>query len=333
MKLADGKFIDKYVMEGLISKGGFGAVNLCTNITTQEKYAVKIMEMNDGLLKYLKEELEINTKMANIKASHVLYSIDSYVENPFIYIVMKYCNSDNLEKYCAGKPMMEAAVRYFLKQILIGLLEIHSQNCIHRDIKPANIMLDKINNAYKTWEWGKYRAYISDLGFATNRLKACTVLGTPICMAPEVHNQNGYSSKADIWSLGITASYMLFGKFYYSFTPPGTTTPPTKLNLGKGRILSLACLSFLECCLQLNPNDRSDASTLLKHQFFNLDFTHPWMLPSTELVQQDGVTCINPLQKEYTNRMNSAKVPYISTPINATIKSLLYRFNAELNKL
>ncbi len=87
-----------------------------------------------------------------------------------------------------------------------GFRILHQNQIMHRDVKLANIFL---NND---------RVVIGDFGFAKRgKIMAETILGTPITMAPEIINKQGkYTSKADLWSIGICFYQLLFGKIPFA---------------------------------------------------------------------------------------------------------------------
>jgi serine/threonine protein kinase len=75
---------------------------------------------------------------------------------------------------------------------------------MHRDLKPANILVH--NSKLK----------ISDFGFARNLEQGeCTILhsivGTPLYMSPQILNQQNYTNKSDLWSVGLIFYEMLHG--------------------------------------------------------------------------------------------------------------------------
>jgi len=56
---------------------------------------------------------------------------------------MDLCKNKSLSQVIRRrKRLHEIEVRYFAKQIIMGLMYIHSMNVIHRDIKLGNLFID-----------------------------------------------------------------------------------------------------------------------------------------------------------------------------------------------
>jgi len=90
-------------------------------------------------------------------------------------------------------------------------------------------------------------------------------------MAPEVIQEVGYDVKADLWSLGITAIEMAEGKPPYSNIHPMRaifmipSRPPPKLT--EPDKWSKDFNDFIAQCLIKNPEQRPNATDLLKHAY------------------------------------------------------------------
>ncbi|KAK5827528.1 hypothetical protein F5H01DRAFT_98323 [Linnemannia elongata] len=152
-----------------------------------------------------------------------------------LYIQMEYCERQTLKDLIDIGVDPEDGWRLF-RQILEGLVHIHSQGMIHRDLKPVNIFLDA-NGDVKIGDFGLATSnsqLVSDLKTQNQAvtetilmsrstsydrahddgLSLTTGVGTVFYVSPEVlHGAvNGvrYNSKADMYSLGIIFFEMCF---------------------------------------------------------------------------------------------------------------------------
>ena len=88
---------------------------------------------------------------------------------------------------------------------------IHSKKIIHRDIKLDNTLVGKIDEEL-------FEVKIADFGlavFTPNNEFIYDKCGTPGNVAPEVLSGEGYSYKADIFSLGSVLFNLLTGKHLF----------------------------------------------------------------------------------------------------------------------
>jgi hypothetical protein len=87
------------------------------------------------------------------------------------------------------------AMRIFV-QCCHALRRVHAQHVMHRDLKSQNIFLTK-TGAVKLGDFGIAKV------LEHTKAEAQTMIGTPLFLAPEVCENDRYTLKADIWSLGV----------------------------------------------------------------------------------------------------------------------------------
>ena len=196
-------------------KGGFGRVIQVKSKSDNNYYAIKEItikaEMKDGL-ENIKKEADILSKF---NCNNIVKYYDSCENKDKFYILMEFCAGQNLRDFIniniKNNELIEEDILYnIIKQICIGIKEIHNKNIIHRDIKPENIFMNE-NEDIKIGDFGISKQYNSNKEYTTTLNKA----GTIEYCAPEIKMYGIYNEKSDMYSLGCII-YELFhlSKYY-----------------------------------------------------------------------------------------------------------------------
>lgn len=255
--------MERYEFGYELGRGAYGAVYSAKDRLTNRQVAIKEIDLDStDDLSEVQHEIRI---LSSCKHPNITQYYTSEVVGTKLLIVMEFMGAGSCLDLLTAGPFSESTISYIMGACLRALIYLHDQGKIHRDIKAANILVS-VNGEVK----------LADFGVSTqlsnNLSKRITFVGTPYWMAPEIIKHDEYSFSADIWSLGITAIEMAFGR------PPLSQFHPFDV-LSKilddqppslGSQFSDDFNDFVNLCLKKDPSERSNAKSLLDHKFLKL---------------------------------------------------------------
>ena len=199
-----------------IGKGASGRVVQVLNKNDNKYYAIKVIPIKEEMknkIKFLQKEAEILSKF---NCNNIVKYYDSSKDNDNIYILMEFCGGNNLRNFIDKNMnehilIKEHILKNIIKQICIGIKEIHDKKIIHRDLKPENIFINE-NMIIKLGDFGISKQFDSYKTHALTKYRA----GTDYYIAPEILKEGLYNEKCDIWSLGCIIYELFTLNAYYS---------------------------------------------------------------------------------------------------------------------
>ncbi|CCE64369.1 hypothetical protein TPHA_0H01630 [Tetrapisispora phaffii CBS 4417] len=248
----------------VIGRGKFGVVYKGYHVKTQQVYAIKVLNLDSESDEVEDVQREVQFLSSLKQFPNIIRYFGSYLKDTNLWIIMDYCAGGSIRTLLRPGKIDEKYIGIIMREILIALQYIHKDNVIHRDIKAANVL---VTNE------GKVK--LCDFGVAAQlnqtKLRRQTMAGTPYWMAPEVIMEGAYyDTKADIWSLGITAYEIATGNPPYCEIEALramqliTKSKPARL---EGRSYSTSLKEFIALCLDEDPKERLSAEELQKTKF------------------------------------------------------------------
>lgn len=66
-----------------------------------------------------------------------------FEDRQYVYLVVEYCQGGELQSYlqARGEPLDEAEASHLLRQIVDGMIYLHSHCILHRDLSLSNLLL------------------------------------------------------------------------------------------------------------------------------------------------------------------------------------------------
>lgn len=194
---------DRYVVEGLLGKGGQGTTWRARDEHTNTLVALKAFDLTSAV-EWKKVELferEVET-LKSLEHARIPRFLDVVDKGHTRALVMSFVPGTDLETLVSTRgPFTADEVRAVVEQMLDVLVTIHARAVVHRDVKPRNII--RTGDEHTLVDFGGVTRAKDTAG--------STIVGTFGFMAPE-QLYGAQSAATDLYALGATAVALATGK-------------------------------------------------------------------------------------------------------------------------
>ncbi|MCF4965991.1 serine/threonine-protein kinase [Nostoc sp. CMAA1605] len=211
---------NRYRVVQTLGSGGFGETFLAedTQMPSNRRCVVKLLKPihnNPQIYQLVQERFQREAAILEELGSYTdqIPTLYAYFQsNEQFYLIQEWIEGSTLtNKFYQQGVFSEESVQEILVNLLPVLEYVHSRHIIHRDIKPDNIIVRHRDGKPVLIDFGAVRESMGTVVNSQGNPTSSIVIGTPGYMPSEqAAGRPMYSS--DIYSLGMTAIYLLTGK-------------------------------------------------------------------------------------------------------------------------
>jgi serine/threonine-protein kinase len=289
--------LGSYRLVERLGAGGMGEVWKADHRLLARPAAIKLIRalpageaagaVGEDLRRRFEREAQVT---AQLRSPHTVTLFDFGVarDGAFYYVMELLDGLDTETLVKRYGPLPAERVVWILRQICHSLSEAEACGLVHRDIKPANIFLCHYGEDYdfvKVLDFGiaKPAQAPQERATAETALTMASVIhGTPAFIAPEQALGGEVDARADIYSTGCVAFWLLTGKLVFSGNTPmklltahasqAPDPPSTRTELPVPRELDALVLA----CLAKDPAHRPASARTLLARLDAIKLEHPW---------------------------------------------------------
>ena len=160
--LVKGASIGRYVVLGLIGRGGMGEVYAAYDPELDRKIAIKLLKTRDAAAADGRTRL-LREAQAIARLSHpnvvVVYDVGTFGES--VFIAMEFVEGNTIGYWLEAKERGWREVLDVYMAAGRGLIAAHAAGLVHRDFKPENVMITK-SGQVRVMDFGLAREQVTD---------------------------------------------------------------------------------------------------------------------------------------------------------------------------
>lgn len=297
----------RYRVIRLLGEGGFGKTFLAedSQIPSGRSCVIKQLKpitTNPAIYQLVQERFQREATVLETlgEESEQIPRLYAYFsEDGLFYLVQEWIDGATLDRLVQAQGVLsEVQVQQILLSLLPVLAIVHQHNMIHRDIKPENIILRQRDQKPVLIDFGAVRQVVGTVVTAGGTPQSSIVIGTPGFMPSEQAIGRPIPA-SDLYSLGLTAIYLLTGKTPQELSTDAQTGEIIWQNYAPH--LSHRFATVLDKAIRSHPRDRYTSATEMLAALNApkpIAPTIPTPLPSTVLPQDSemGTRMVAPSQ-------------------------------------